>query len=479
MRLWCKKVNPQRYLHMRRRKTLAKLGSGTNILFPVHLCSFRRFLLGLVFAAVGFNGLLASNLGTSGDQPRNVTERYRQDPPRSRRIDVAKAALTDRNTTIDATSTVAFAISITGCNWHVVDAAAVHAYSIDVAQRQSSYLHRRYAFVHPNATSCSETLRKLGFIILVRDVPIRVSDIAKPYLRKAIEEDGCCGSKELLKLYAYTLNESVAVHLDTDMILLQSIDEVFDSILNGPERHRIATEGNKRLPSNPVNFLFTRDYTQGPKNRQDTSRWAVQGGLLVVKPNHTQFRSILDVVLEGNFDRRGWGGTGIGFSWGGAQIQGLLSYIYLNDPSAIELDRCVYNNMADDPTFSRGKYKGRCTTMKPNCSNCQLTPIDDIKMVHFTLCSKPWRCARHDDRNGQCARMLSKWFELRRQLESDWGRPFQPPPVHRWFYNASMGYCKATRSHSKRYSGVRLPEDLNWSSLPSLPKEGTPRNSVD
>ena len=63
-----------------------------------------------MFAAVGFNGLLASNLGTSGDQPRNVTERYRQDPPRSRRIDVAKAALTERNTTIDATSTVVFAI---------------------------------------------------------------------------------------------------------------------------------------------------------------------------------------------------------------------------------------------------------------------------------------------------------------------------------------------------------------------------------
>lgn len=299
-------------------------------------------------------------------------------------------------------------------------------------------------------------------------MPIRVSDIAKPYLRENIEKNGCCGSRELLKLYSYTLNESVVVHLDTDMLLLQPIDELFDAVLQGPKRNRVLTESNQPLPSNDIDFLYTRDYMQGPKNTKDTSRWPVQGGLLVMKPSLTKFQSILDVVLAGNFNKSGWGESQIGVFWGGAQIQGLLSYVYLNDPSAVELDRCVYNNMADDQVFRRGPYKGRCITLKPNCSHCELTPFDEIKLVHLTVCSKPWNCVRYKNRSGQCDRMLGKWFEIRRQLEADWGRPFQPPPLHRWFNNVSLGYCKSSSILVERYLPLNPPEGLNWSSLRSL-----------
>ena len=389
-------------------------------------------------------------------------------------IGLSDVGSTNSNTTSTTTTniTVAFAISISSCNWNVIDAVAIHGYSIDLVQRQSSYSHRRYAFVHTNSTVCSSDLRRLGYIVLEREVPIRVGDIAKPYLREAIETNGCCGSKELLKLYVYTLNESVAVHLDTDMLLLQPIDELFDTILNGKsERNReVVTEENRPLPPNnhPVDFFFTRDYSQGPKNTNDTSRWAVQGGFLVVKTSPSKFRDILNVVLMGRYFKRGWAGSGIGVFWGGAQVQGLLPYIYLNDPSAVELDRCIYNNMADHQTFPGGPYEGRCTTLKANCSNCQLTPFSEIKLVHLTMCSKPWRCSRFEDRRGQCPRMLGKWFELRRELEAAWGRPFQPKPARRWFHNVSQGYCLRNKEKSKRYIQMQLPRDLNWSHVISL-----------
>lgn len=78
---------------------------------------------------------------------------------------------------------------------------------------------------------------------------------------------------------------------------------------------------------------------------------------------------------------------------------GLLPYYFhkLTDPArAQEVDRCVYNNMFDNP-------------------ECKNASIPTIKNVHFTVCQKPWTCYTHA-KNVACTPFMEKWFELRREV---------------------------------------------------------------
>lgn len=80
-------------------------------------------------------------------------------------------------------------------------------------------------------------------------------------------------------------------------------------------------------------------------------------------------------------------------------LSGLLPYYFLKltDPArAQEVDRCVYNNMFDNP-------------------ECKNASIDSIKNVHFTVCQKPWSCYTHA-KNVACTPFMDKWYELRREV---------------------------------------------------------------
>ncbi len=96
---------------------------------------------------------------------------------------------------------------------------------------------------------------------------------------------------------------------------------------------------------------------------------------------------------------------------------GLLPYyfLHLSDPArSLEADRCVYNNMFDNP-------------------DCKATAVPKIKNVHFTVCQKPWSCFKHD-RNVACTPFLEKWYELRNEV-----RPCPCPSVG-WL----VGFITAT-----------------------------------
>jgi len=56
----------------------------------------------------------------------------------------------------------------------------------------------------------------------------------------------------------------------------------------------------------------------------------LQGGMIVVRPDVASYNAILEVVREGDFhyDGGGWAGSGIGYSYGGETIQGVLPYYY-------------------------------------------------------------------------------------------------------------------------------------------------------
>ncbi|GAB5031602.1 Hypothetical protein NocV09_00601550 [Nannochloropsis oceanica] len=275
--------------------------------------------------------------------------------------------------------TVAYVISVTA-DGPYMDGAAVLAHSIRKASTDSKYGIDLIAMVHPNVTTSRAALMRAGWKVLERDIPLDINEIQGDYLRERIAKNGCCGATELLKLYAWRLTDyHRVVHLDMDSLLLQPLDELFD--LSGKD------------------FLYTCDYgmmTRGSK------ACPVQGGFLILKPNEEDFKRLVNTVKLGDF-RAGsaWGGEHIGWYWGGMTIQGLLPYYFhkLTDPTrAKEVDRCVYNNMFDNP-------------------ECKNASIPMIKNVHFTVCQKPWTCTTHA-KNAACTPFMEKWFQLRRELES-------------------------------------------------------------
>jgi len=336
-------------------------------------------------------------------------------------------------------ATIAYAISITGCDESatavsalqgLIDAAVVLKHSIhlnsihNAPTSSSNYSYQMYAFIHPGAVSCTKPywplLQRSSYNISVRDTPFNVTDLHCEFLRTHMPQTGCCGEKEFLKLYAYTLTDHpIAVHLDADTLVLQPLDELFDSMLDDDDDEEHNRDSlnfmNGTLlppPSQPIEGFFTRDYFLVHPGHQHVG---VQGGFFVLRPNETVFEEQIQAILNAEFiPGQGWGGKYGGY-YGAQQIQGFLSYYYdgLHPNTAIELDYCLYNNMVHYPISDKGQCYG-----PPNipCQDCRKTDFSDIKTAHFTLCQKPWTCNHHrtDD---LCFNLTREWFRIRSNFE--------------------------------------------------------------
>jgi hypothetical protein len=296
-----------------------------------------------------------------------------------------------------AKAVVAYAISITSCPENapnVIDGPAILGHSIhkvSIRQNASKYDYRLYAFVFPDAANCSHLLKLLGYEVIIRDIPFKLGDILSDSYKAEIEEKGCCGSREFVKLWAFTLfDHEIVVHTDTDVILLQPLDALFDVMLSSnASAHTVATMGGTRLPSK-VDFLFTRDYVQRSHITNNTKRFGVQGGFFVAKPDAKIFQEMKTTILRGDYSHRhGWANLSYGGYWGSPQVQGFLSYFYgeMHPDHAVELNRCLYNTMVHDPPMT----DGLCRTGEKTCEDCQETPLSDIFTVHLTTCAKPWQ----------------------------------------------------------------------------------------
>ena len=109
------------------------------------------------------------------------------------------------------------------------------------------------------------------------DSPVNVSNIHDEYVRTHIEKNGCCGEKELIKLYAYTLlSYHRVVHLDTDVIILANLDELLDL---------------------DHSLVFTTDPNMQGKSKVPP----VQGGFLLIRPSMQVYHDLVNVVLNANF----------------------------------------------------------------------------------------------------------------------------------------------------------------------------------
>jgi len=346
---------------------------------------------------------------------------------------------------------IAYAVTLSGCNPNesLSDGAAVLRHSIALQSHPlnptSYYGFEMYALVHPNAMHCSDELSRVGYQILERDTPVKVEDIRGEFLRENVGKNGCCGETEFVKLWAYTLVDHLAVvHLDLDTLVLQPMDHLFDAMIatNGHdngytvEKLESSVMFNKPLPTQ-IDAFFTRDYNMAKKSKPV----GVQGGFLVLRPSQQTFDDFLAIIKEGDYRRQGgWGGKDYGPFYGAMTFQGIVPYYYdviqqqlhqqgttaASTSTAVELTRCEYNAMVDNPRDQKTVNDvavGNCRDGTPDCEDCRLRPIQDIVTAHFTLCQKPWHCLPHDNGKIQhrlCRELVHEWFMVRKDLETGW-----------------------------------------------------------
>ena len=352
--------------------------------------------------------------------------------------------------TSDVVAVVAYAVSITGCGDDpLLDGAAVLKRSIELASyhgqtgnNRRRYGSKMYAIVHPSAESCGRELESVGYEVLVRDTFVRVEDIEGDFLREKIETNGCCGEKELIKLEAFTMTDHpIVVHMDLDTIVLKPFDDVFDLMLgHAPDRpeqpqsdvtrpkgHGVAVMWNELAIPDRIDAFFTRDYNMAhPSMRYKP----VQGGLLVLRPSLDTYEEFRRIIQKGDFrEGRGWGGK-VGPFYGSMTFQGIVPYYYdvLHPESAVELNRCIYNQMCDNPRDEPtidDVVHGKCKTGEADCEDCRSLPLEEVHTAHFTLCQKPWNCVPNDGDRIQerlCRKLHHEWFRVRSDLEASWGR---------------------------------------------------------
>lgn len=157
----------------------------------------------------------------------------------------------------------------------------------------------------------------------------------------------------------------------------------------------------------------------------------VQGGFLVLRPDMEVYKEFVEIIRKGDFrEGGGWGGK-TGVFYGSMTFQGIIPYFYdvLHPDTAVELNHCVFNQMADNPRNERtvnDVVHGKCMTGEDDCEDCRSRPLEEVITAHFTLCQKPWWCLPQDQDKIQqrlCRKLHHEWYRIRSELEESWSRP--------------------------------------------------------
>ena len=428
-------------------------------------------------------------------------------------------AVDNANPAAPETITIAYAVSLIMCGdlnhdkpiGGFIDAATVLKHSIHKMHERSKYGYKTYVIVHEQATTCYQPLESRGYEPIIVKHPVRADEIRGEFLRNNIENEYCCGSAEFVKLHAFNITQHpVVVLLDMDMLMLQPMDELFDSMLLDPlsedgARARAAVhreaepfvwqEKGQPMPDK-IDAFFTRDYASSFPGKVP----CFQAGLLVLRPSEEAFLELLDIIREGNYTgdvhpvNEGWGGKGYGFSIGCKTVQGVVPYFYdvFHPRTAVELDGCIYNHMSLNVKYEKGgfhfariklrsfqKFRGQCRNGRGyNCTDCRATDISQIKSVHFTMCGKPWSCdpgvpTSNQINTTKCVEFQKLWVDYRLDYERELGTH---PPVHRGNFNNETyrngtfqtriyrGICK-NFGGSSNYIPIAREINQDWSSM--------------
>jgi hypothetical protein len=189
----------------------------------------------------------------------------------------------------------------------------------------------------------------------------------------------------------------------------------------------------------------------------------VQGGFLVLRPDKGVYDEYVAILKEGDYQEgKGWGGKHVGPFYGAMTVQGILPYYYdvLHPGETIDLNRCIYDQMCDNPRNKKTVndiVNGKCLTEELECEDCRSRPLEDIISVHFTICQKPWNCLAHKQdviQQRLCRKLTHEWFRIRSDLEKSWGR--SGVGEGKWDTSNFFGYCKSERR--KGYLPIKIPE---------------------
>jgi hypothetical protein len=111
---------------------------------------------------------------------------------------------------------------------------------------------------------------------------------------------------------------------------------------------------------------------------------------------------------------------------------------------SLELNYCVWNNNNFPPLqVTPENPSGECASNQEDCEDCRLRPIEEIGLLHFTLCLKPWFCYVHlsEDtlHNEKCLVLHREWFQSRSSMEKSWGRSGRGKG--RFHADTFLGFC--------------------------------------
>jgi hypothetical protein len=121
-------------------------------------------------------------------------------------------------------------------------------------------------------------------------------------------------------------------------------------------------------------------------------------------------------------------------------FQGLIPYYFqiLHPGNSLELNYCVWNNNNFSPF-----QEDQCASNQEDCEDCRLRPIEEIGLIHYTTCMKPWFCYSHESddilHNEKCAILIREWFKTRLALEKSWG--WSSKHAGTFHPEVSLGYC--------------------------------------
>ena len=459
--------------------------------------------------------------------PAPKQQQQQQQQQTQSRIEAQNQSINQSST---ASQTIAYVVSIyecpdtesktdinsdheTGHDTALLDAAAVLKYAIHRASKHNKFANSKYdyqmiAIIHPEANQCydkslplpsgemhaltrEDQLQSLGYKTFIRSIPVNVEDIQGEYLRTNINLSQKSGAKDLIRLQAYNLIEyPVVVLLDLRSLILKPLDDVIDIIIHGTDVNNGETIKNLDLApnvkdnlmtkplTNSIDAFFTRDYSSVSPQQW---KYGIHPGLIIIRPSLETYKELEAIMREGDYKfKQGWGNSGIGNFFGAMTTKGLLAFYYdsyKKGETSVELNRCVYNSMADSPyikvegevlcrnrgqlidnnesTLSSEMVKNVAGNSQ-DCEDCRLRKMNDLKSINLSVCRDPWTCFHHLENMDQlrlCRNIHALWYGLRNELEQNWVK-FGP-----WGHGSSyipatkveegprpehfLGYCKS------------------------------------
>lgn len=402
---------------------------------------------------------------------------------------------------------IAYVITILECHFDepLWDGAAVLARtillnSVDNPFSASNYGAKMYAIIHESAVACAEMYQRVGYEIIVKPSPVKKDQLypdVSTYFHSNVETR-CNQLKDYTSLWAYTLTtHPIVVLVDVASYMIQPVDELYTAMLLSKEdgmeaRKQIAFHWKQMGQPNTtladyfiartadfpdqIDAFFTRDYTITSPQQGRDQRTGIMEGFIVIRPNVTHFDELTNMIRQGGgwtSNQGGWYDQGIG-GWTGAMCTtGLLSAFYtlFHNDSFVELNRCVFNCVADSyktrmTATGNGLITSKveeCRDGRANCHDCRAQSLTDAKTVNMNLCRQPWTCFYLNEElkvHTLCRAIIHEWFQLRRIIEIEWERTYQKdytPSVANGTIGTAyfMGYCSAYGSEG--YIPMNLP----------------------